>query len=350
MLNCALPPTLQWCDDALHILDQTRLPATETVLRIDTLDAAIEAIQALRVRGAPAIGIAAAYALCAVMRDRQQLPPAAFRSAALEASAALAAARPTAVNLCWALDRLCRTLDQRHASAAQWQLLLGTATEMHTEDRDLCDAIGAAAVDLIQPGMTVLTHCNAGALATTGIGTATAPIYLAHRRGIPFRVLACETRPLLQGARLTAWELQRAGIEVEVIVDAAAAGLMAAGAVDLVVVGADRVAANGDVVNKVGTLSHAVAANHFGIPFYVAFPYSTIDRGCVDGRAIPIEQRASSEVLQACGQPIAAAHTRARNPAFDLTPAALVTALITDRGMIPRPFAHGIAAALSARD
>ncbi len=343
------PQNVEWRDEQLFLLDQTLLPQTAKMLPIDTLEAAIEAIQSLRVRGAPAIGIAAAYALCVGLRDARSLDAAGFVQQAKSQAQRLIAARPTAVNLAWALERMCRVLNPRQPAGVLWTALVAEAVEIHAEDRRLCRAIGEAGVALIGPGSTVLTHCNAGALATGGIGTATAPMYLAAENGVDFKVLSAETRPLLQGGRLTAWELQRAGIDVSLIIDGAAAGLMAAGAIDLVIVGSDRVAANGDVANKVGTLAHALAAKHFGIPFYVALPHSTIDIECAGGADIPIEQRHGDEVLSMAGQRIAAPGIAARNPAFDITPAALVTALITDCGMIHPPFGPGISAALANR-
>lgn len=335
-----VPPAIRWEDHRLRLLDQRALPDLITYLEITDIDAAIEAIRSLAVRGAPAIGIAAAYALAVSMR---QVAAEQFNATLARHAQALKSARPTAVNLAWAVDRLVSALngyqqhedasaaDGRHGSSRRrsgYQILADEAARIHTEDRKICRAIGEAGRHLITPGCRVLTHCNAGALAVSELGTATAPMYLSHQAGTPFRVYADETRPLLQGARLTAWELSIAGIDVTLLCDNAAASLMAAGEIDLVLVGTDRVTANGDVVNKIGTLNLAVLCQHYGVPFYVACPSSTFDPHTARGAQVIIEQRAASEVA---GPGTAAVPVY--NPAFDVTPAALVTALITDRGL-----------------
>ena len=319
------PPAIRWQDDTLLLLDQRALPAETVYLEIQSLDAAIDAIRSLAVRGAPAIGIAAAYALAVSMRD---VDGARFADVLKGNAAVLKAARPTAVNLAWAVDRLVSAAED----APAYSTLVAEAALIHSEDRRICRAIGEAGRHLITPGCRVLTHCNAGALAVSELGTATAPLYLSHEAGVPFSVYADETRPLLQGARLTAWELSEAGIDVTLLCDNAAASLFAAGSIDLVLVGTDRVTANGDVVNKIGTLNLAVLCRHFGVPFYVACPSSTFDAHTPAGADVIIEQRDPSEVT-------GANRTRASvyNPAFDVTPAELVTALITDRGMIESP-------------
>lgn len=320
-----IPPTIRWVDGKLKLLDQRALPGEESYLDIESISDAVEAIRTLAVRGAPAIGIAAAYALALSVRDE----PSHTFAAALAANAErLKAARPTAVNLGWAVDRLvsvCRDDPSYEALAAE-------AAAIHEEDKASCRAIGEAGLGLIAPDANILTHCNAGALATAGLGTATAPMYLAHEQGVAFRVFADETRPLLQGARLTAWELSRAGIDVTLLCDDAAASLMACGGIDLVLVGTDRVAANGDVINKIGTLSLAVLCRHFDVPFFVACPSSTFDPKTPEGSAVEIEQRDAAEVVGA-----GTARVPAYNPAFDVTPAALVTGLVTDRGLIEYP-------------
>jgi methylthioribose-1-phosphate isomerase len=337
-----VPPTIAWDEHnlQLQLLDQRQLPETIHYLDITSLAEACEAISTLAVRGAPAIGIAAAYALviCAKQAPADQLT-----SVVESAATALKAARPTAVNLAWAVDRL---LDVSRAAGeltalnplmAPNQLMAPNrlmalhqeAQAIHQQDREICQAIGNAGRHLITSGCRVLTHCNAGALAVSELGTATAPMYLSHQDGVDFKVFAGETRPLLQGARLTAWELDRAGIDVTLICDNAAASLMAQGAIDLVLVGTDRVTANGDVVNKIGTLNLAVLCHHYQIPFYVACPSSTFDPDTATGADVQIEQRGADEVISG-----RAAAVKALNPAFDVTPAALVTALVTDLGLL----------------
>lgn len=336
-----LPPeAVVWRDERLELLDQRQLPHELVYLPVDSLEAAISAIQSLAVRGAPAIGIAAGYALVVAMRDQCRREPNVAESSALfcrhlEAFAAqLNAARPTAVNLAWATRRLCR----RGARQPELAAIQAEAKAIHAEDRAICRAIGEHGLPLIRPGTTILTHCNAGALAVSELGTATAPLYLAHAAGVPFRVFADETRPLLQGARLTAWELSEAGIDVSLICDNMAATLMAAGEIDLVLVGTDRVTRNGDVVNKIGTLNLAVLCQHFGVPFYVACPSSTYDPATATGADVIIEERAATEVLGT-----AAARVPVRNPAFDVTPARLVSGIITERGIALAPLERNMA-------
>jgi methylthioribose-1-phosphate isomerase len=321
----SVPSAVVWENGQLKLLDQRALPAATRYLDIETLDDAIEAIRTLAVRGAPAIGIAAGYALATTMRD---VPATSFQRQLSDNAAALKTARPTAVNLAWAVDRLLERARRNPAYAA----LCEEAIAIHEEDRRICRSIGEAGRHLITSGARVLTHCNAGALAVSELGTATAPLYLSHAAGVAFSVYADETRPLLQGARLTAWELHAAGIDVTVLCDNAAASLFAQGAIDLVLVGTDRVTANGDVVNKIGTLNLAVLCRHYGVPFYVACPSSTFDPHTAEGEAVIIEQRDASEVLGPD-----TAQVDAYNPAFDVTPVELVTALITDRGLIESP-------------
>ncbi len=337
------PPfrTVAWAPDgrAVRLLDQRRLPEEERYVDVDTLDGMIEAVRTLTVRGAPAIGVAAAMGLViAYERSRDPSRPEARDREHLRALAAsLGAARPTAVNLRWALDRMLRRADASpHAELSA--ALRGEATRIHDEDRAMCHAIGEAGASLVAPGASVLTHCNAGALATAGIGTALAPLYIAHARGVPFRVYADETRPLLQGARLTAWELQRAGIDVTVLPDGAAASLLASGTIGAVFVGADRIAANGDTANKVGTYPLALAAHAHGVPFCVCAPWSTFDVAAPDGRAIVIEHRDRDELAFAGDRRVLPEHVPVWNPAFDVTPRALVTHYITDRGFVTPPF------------
>ncbi|MFW6092599.1 MAG: S-methyl-5-thioribose-1-phosphate isomerase [Pseudomonadota bacterium] len=335
-----VPAAIRWEDGALYLLDQRRLPETVSYLSITGADQAIEAIRELAVRGAPAIGIAAAYALVVGMaRTPAREGSDAFVRRLESLADRLRAARPTAVNLAWATARLVRRGRRDPCLAA----LRDEAERIHQEDREICSGIGRHGRALITPGAGVLTHCNAGALAVSHLGTATAPLYLSHEAGTPFRVYVDETRPLLQGARLTAWELDAAGIDVTLICDSAAASFMAAGAIDLVLVGTDRVTRNGDVVNKVGTLNLAVLCQHFGIPFYVACPSSTYDPATLAGSEVAIEERDPAEVL---GE--TAARVSARNPAFDVTPAALVSGIVTEHGIVRPPLAEGLAERLGS--
>ena len=346
-----LAATLEWRDDALYLLDQTRLPMHSVTERQDSAEQVWASIRELKVRGAPAIGVAGAYGLCVAMQAGRSGTGAAFRARVLEQAAYLNSARPTAVNLSWALKRLVDHVARSAADdgGALYLDLVREAERIHAEDVALCDAIGTHGAPLIRPGCGVLTHCNAGALATTGIGTATAPMYKAHAAGTPFRVFAGETRPLLQGARLTAFELQCAGIDVTLITDNTAATIMQSGQVDLVIVGTDRVAANGDVANKIGTLGVAILARHFGIPLYVACPSSTLDFATPTGAGIVIEEREADEVTGFGTYRSAPHRTAARNPAFDVTPHALVSGLITERGIISAPFADNLLAAFHRR-
>jgi methylthioribose-1-phosphate isomerase len=346
----SLPATLTWEDDSLRIIDQTRLPRETVIEALTTAFEVWRAIHELRVRGAPAIGVAAAYGLCVSMQASRDLPLDGFRAALIEQAAYLDSARPTAVNLNWSLKRMLRAADCSGAadSASLYRALVEEAMQIHREDQLLCEQIGLHGMPLITAGCGVLTHCNAGALATTGLGTATAPIYMAHQEGIAFRVYADETRPLLQGARLTAYELRQANVDVTLITDGTAASLMARRKVDVVIVGADRVAANGDFANKIGTLSLAIASRHFGVPFYVACPSSTLDLQTPDGSTIVIEERHGDEVTHLGGQQIAPAGIKVLNPAFDVTPHDLVTGYITERGIIAKPFEANLAALFQA--
>jgi len=325
--------------DGVRIIDQTLLPERFEERDMRTLEAICEAIQFLRVRGAPAIGVAAAMGLVVSLLHRAELPPDELRALAREHAARLAATRPTAVNLSWALDRMLARLDASSGDArALLAALRNEATALLEEDRVMCRRIGEHALELIPEGARVLTHCNAGALATAGIGTALAPIYLAAERGRKVRVYADETRPLLQGSRLTAWELERAGIPVKVIVDSAAGSMMAAGKVDLVIVGADRIAANGDAANKIGSYALAVLAARHEIPFYVAAPASTLDPSLEKGSEIVIEQRPRREIAAGFGRATVPEGVEVENPAFDVIPAELITAIVTDGGVHRAPY------------
>jgi methylthioribose-1-phosphate isomerase len=324
---------------AVRIIDQRLLPVEYVERDLRTLDEVSDAIRTLAVRGAPAIGICGAMGLCAVLSEHRSEPRDQFIVRAQEVAQAITRTRPTAVNLAWAVDRVMRRAEKTAgASDAVLGAMQAEASAILDEDRAMCQRIGDAGASLVKDGARVLTHCNAGALATGGIGTAIAPIYVAASAGRRVSVLATETRPLFQGSRLTAWELTRGGIPVTVITDGAAAARMRAGDVDLCVVGADRVVANGDVANKVGTYALAVLARHHGIPFYVAMPSSTIDPSTRSGDDIVIEERDPGEVSTLGGRQLTAGHASVGNAAFDVTPAELITAFITDRGIVSPPY------------
>lgn len=346
----ALPDTLRWESDQLWVLDQTRLPHDAIMVSLDTAESVWHAIQTLMVRGAPAIGVAAAYGLCVALKPFQQQSLSQFRQTVVDNANYLASSRPTAVNLQWAMDQMlaaAKENQQVDTAAGLYDCLVQKAIAIHRDDQVQCRRIAEAGRQLIREGMGILTHCNAGALATTGLGTATAPLYLAHDDGIGFRVYSDETRPLLQGARLTSWELNQAGIDVTLITDNMAAHILSQGLVDMVIVGTDRVAANGDIANKIGTLSLAINAQYFGIPFYVAFPSSTVDLSTATGKDIIIEERDSKEVTHFDGLPVATQGISVRNPAFDITPAHLITGFVTDRGLILPPFDTALRALFS---
>lgn len=339
-----LPETIRWKDGKLFLLDQTRLPHEELLEEHHNAEEVWHAIQKLKVRGAPAIGVAAAYGLCVAVREQTGLALKEFRERLRLQAGYLESSRPTAVNLAWALKRMLRMAEHSslESSSGLYQELIAEAEMIHAEDQRLCLRLGEHGAALIKNGMGVLTHCNAGAMATSGIGTATAPMYIAHSRGVRFRVYADETRPLLQGARITSWELQRSGLNVTLNTDSAAAHLMSEGLINLVLVGTDRVAANGDVANKIGTLGVAIQAQHFGIPFYVACPSSTYDPFTSSGKDIVIEERARSEVVAFDATVVAPVGVQVRNPAFDVTPHELVSGLITEKGIVRAPFREGM--------
>lgn len=353
--------TVYWQDGALMMIDQRLLPEREAWLRLETAAAVAEAIRDMAVRGAPAIGVAAAFGMVLGL----QAVRASGRSASVEAFDALEAAagilrasRPTAVNLAWAVDRqlgLARTLaataggggpdlDPATLAAA----LLAGAERIADEDVAACRAMGRLGAALLPDPCTVIHHCNTGALAAVDHGTALGVVRSAHEAGKRIHVLVDETRPRLQGARLTAWELGRLGIPHSLIVDGAAAHFMAQGGVDAVLVGADRIAANGDTANKIGTYGLAVAARHHGLPFYVVAPANTVDAAAPDGAAIPIEHRAAEELTVVSGRRVAPEGTPVLNPAFDITPADLITAIVTEHGVARPPYGPALAALLAA--
>jgi len=335
------PATMQWSggvDGHLRLIDQTRLPAELVYLDCRDVETVWEAIKMLRVRGAPAIGIAAAYGVTLGLQSTSDDRADAFLQRFHHVADYLATSRPTAVNLFWALDRL-RGLVRRHEEAGTpirdiRQALLDEAKAIHEEDRQMCAEIGQHGAALLGSNTGVLTHCNAGGLATGGDGTALAILFAAHAQGLGIHVYADETRPLLQGARLTAWELTQRGVPTTLICDSMAGQVMREGKIEAVVTGADRITANGDTANKIGTYSVAVLARAHGIPFYVAAPTSTFDLSLASGDAIPIEQRASEEITRGFGKQTAPDEVGVYNPAFDVTPAELIAAIVTEKGVI----------------
>ena len=339
-MTLQLPPrTIEWIgglDGCARLIDQTRLPQELVMLECRDVETMWEAIRSLRIRGAPAIGVAAAMGVILGVRDAAGNGREAFDSQLQKTCAYLASARPTAVNLFWALERMqCLAAARPDESPTRLaSLLLAEAKAIRDQDAEMCRAIGRFGEELICEGCGILTHCNAGGLATSEFGTALAPMYVAHENGRRFRVYADETRPLLQGSRLTAWELQQAGIDVTVLCDNMAASLMREGKVDLVIVGADRIAANGDVANKIGTYGVALLAMCHRIPFYVAAPSSTFDLTLSSGVDIPIEHRLADEIRCGFGRPTAPSGVPCYAPAFDVTPAQLVRGIISEKGII----------------
>jgi len=336
--------TISWKEDAVVMIDQRVLPHEERYLTCRAYREVIDAINTMAIRGAPAVGIAAAMG---VALGTLHAPEGQMERAFYQICEDFSRTRPTAVNLFWAIDRMKARFEGEiaapHADEGDIkEALVDEARRIHEEDIDANRRMGSHGRSLIQDGDTILTHCNAGALATGGYGTALGVIRAAHEEGKKIHVLVDETRPLLQGARLTAWEMHREGIDATLITDSMAGSLMQRGEITCVLVGADRIAANGDTANKIGTYSLAVLAREHRIPLYVAAPLSTIDRHTRTGRKIPIEERSESEVLAFHGTPIAPQGFRARNPAFDVTPNKYITAIITQRGIITKPFGKKI--------
>ena len=326
---------VKWEDDVLVLLDQTRLPVETIYLQLTTAEQVWGSIRRLEVRGAPAIGMAAAYGLYLGIRGSEAQTYEQFWQELNSQADYLGTSRPTAVNLFWALDRIKARVQQNSALPVDElkKAVLDEALAIQKEDAEVCRTIGEHLLTLLQDGMGVLTHCNPGALATAAYGPATAPFYLAKERGWDLKVYADETRPVLQGARLTAYELQQAGIDVTLICDNMAAMVMSQGKVQAVVVGTDRVAANGDVANKIGTYGVAVLAKAHGIPFYVAAPLSSVDLATATGAEIPIEERPAEEITHGLGKQVAPDDIKVYNPAFDVTPAQYITAIVTETGI-----------------
>ncbi len=332
--------TIEWRNGRVIIIDQTKLPLEELYLEISDYRELADAIKLLKIRGAPVIGIAGAFGVCLGANEVETENLSDFKLWMTKIINELAATRPTAVNLFWALDRM-KTVIESNAGMKPAEIklkLLDEAIRILEEDRETCRLMGEHGAALLKDGNTVLTHCNAGALATGGIGTALGVIFTAVKQGKKIKVYADETRPLLQGARLTTWELMKVGIDVTLICDNMAAWVMKQGWIDCVMVGADRIAANGDAANKIGTYNLAVLANYHQIPFYVVAPKSTFDLNLKSGKEIPIEQRASEEVTEGFGKQTAPCDVSVYNPAFDVTSNELITAIVSEKGICYPPF------------
>lgn len=339
--------TIRYENSVLTILDQTQLPGKEEYITIENKEDLWDAIYHLKVRGAPAIGVAAAYGICSSVKVFTDLDKEAFYNEFLQCCKYIATSRPTAVNLFWAINRLEEKAKGHYTEVETAEELFKAiedeAVEIHREDVEFCQAMGEHGLSLLKPGMRILTHCNAGALATSGIGTCLAAIHLGQERGYGFKVYADETRPLLQGARLTAWELSKNGVDVTLNCDNMAASLMAKGEIDAVVVGCDRMAANGDGANKIGTMGVAILAKHFNIPFYMYVPSSTIDMDIESGEEIEIEMRKGAEIYQMWYEKdMAPEGIETYNPSFDVTPAELITAVITEKGVVTAPYEENL--------
>lgn len=347
MTDVPLMPTLHWKDGALVLIDQRKLPAEELYVECRTVEDVARAIENMTVRGAPAIGVTAAYGVALGAKSAEGKSEETFWEELEEACRRLAATRPTARNLFWAIERMRDRAEKLRGSPPKEvaRALEAEAQAIYSEDVEACRSMGLSGASLIPEGTRVLTHCNAGGLATAGYGTAGGVIRTAYYQGNPISVFVDETRPFLQGSRLTAWEFARDGIPIKLITDNMAGHFMQRGEVDLIVVGADRIAANGDTANKIGTYSLAVLARENGIPFYVAAPISTVDLALASGREIPIEERSPDEVTNVGGVRLAPADIGVANPAFDVTPAHLITSIITDRGIVSPPYEEGLKAA-----
>lgn len=335
---------IEWAGERVRLLDQTRLPHEEVWLELGDYRAVVDAIKEMRVRGAPAIGVAGAYAVALAATELVEGMEGDFQAGLERAARQIENARPTGANLAWAVRRMLAAAKGAGPPDAARDRLVAEALRIHQEDEEANRAIGRHGAALLAPNSSVLTHCNAGALATGGYGTALGVVRSAWAEGKLSRVYATETRPLLQGARLTAWELARDGIATTLLPDSAAGQLMRRGEVQAVVVGADRIASNGDVANKIGTYALAVLARENGVPFYVAAPTNTIDMALATGELIPIEQRSADEVTELAGRRVAADGVEVLNPAFDVTPHRYVTAIITERGVSHEPYDAGFRA------
>jgi len=344
--------SITWNNDSLFIIDQTHLPDREITLHLNSAGQVWNAIQKLKIRGAPAIGIAGAYGLYLGIRDLEDESYSSFERETARIADYLNSARPTAVNLSWALERIKNTLFAHKEKPIRKlkEIALETAITIHNEDRRLCKAIGKNGLEIVPENAKILTHCNTGGLATSQYGTAFSVIYHAYQKGKLKQAWVDETRPLLQGSRLTAWEMQKAGIPFKLIVDSAAASVMKARMVDLVITGADRISANGDTANKIGTYNLAVLAKHHNIPFYIAAPYSTIDLSLGSGNDITIEEREGEEITSFGNKPTAPDKTESWNPAFDVTPSPLIAGIITEKGIIKPDYKENLLKMMEGRE
>jgi len=337
-----VPRSVEWREISIQILDQTKLPLETVFLELTTIQDVWEAITALKVRGAPAIGIAAAFGLALAAKNYQTDSIHTFTEQLTRDRDYLASSRPTAVNLFWAIDRVLASISSATTVNDAVATIINEALKIQQEDEQMCKQIGEYGLSLLKEGDNVLTICNAGSIATARYGTALAPFHLASERGIKLNVFASETRPLLQGARLTTWELIQSGVNVTLISDNMAAQTMATKQINAVIVGADRITANGDSANKIGTLGLAILAKYYHIPFYVAAPLSTFDTSLSTGKQIPIEERKEEEITHLAGTRIAPEGIEVYNPAFDVTPHELITGIITEKGIIQGNFHNEI--------
>ena len=335
---------IEWKEGVLYVLNQIKLPAIAEYNPRQTVEDVFHAIRDMELRGAPLIGIAAGYGMYIAVRDLDEMPHQEFMAILRKQGEYLAQSRPTAVNLFWAIERMIAKAEtlKDNTVAEKKTILEQEAIEIHEEDRAINRAIGENLLTLLKDGMTILTHCNAGILATGYYGTAMSPMYLAKERGWNLKVYADETRPYLQGARLTSYELHESGIDVTLICDNMAGVVMSQGKIDAVITGTDRVAANGDVANKIGTMSVAILAKHFGIPVYIAAPTPTIDMNAPTGKDIPIEERNPREITHWYGHQIAPEGVKVYNPAFDVTPHEFITAIVTEKGIVTAPYRENL--------
>lgn len=342
----SIPLSIKWEGQQLIILDQQKLPHEVVYIELEGLKDVYEAIITLKVRGAPAIGIAAAYGLAREAQSYKTNNMIDFLEILKRDATYLGESRPTAVNLVWALDRLLKVTSQVESVSVAKQLLIEEAMRIHKEDEESCRNIGDFALSLLEDKTKVMTICNAGSIATAKYGTALAPFHLGKERGKEFEVFACETRPIFQGGRLTVWELQQSDVDVTLITDSMAAHTIGAKGIEAIIVGADRITKNGDTANKIGTLNLAILASVYGIPFYVAAPSSTFDLSIDNGEGIPIEERKAEEIISINDKAIAPSNTKVFNPAFDVTPAKYITAIITEKGIIYPDYIENISAEL----
>ncbi|MBZ5751740.1 S-methyl-5-thioribose-1-phosphate isomerase [Metabacillus rhizolycopersici] len=340
--NFTIPRSVIWKDDFISLLNQQKLPHVTEYIELKSVEDVWEAIQTLKVRGAPAIGIAAAFGLVIAAHKDSSTTVAEFQRSIKEKRDYLASSRPTAINLVWALDRLIRSISNVQSINEAKTTILHEAIQIQVEDEEVCRLIGEHALSVFKNGDRVMTICNAGSIATAKYGTALAPFYLAKEKDINISVYACETRPVLQGARLTTWELMQAGVDVTLITDNMAAHTIKSKNISAIIVGADRIAANGDTANKIGTYNLALLASAFHIPFYVAAPLSTFDPTVSNGNEIPIEERNPEEVTELNGVRVAPEGVKVFNPAFDITPSELIAGIITEKGILSGNYKEAI--------